>query len=197
MTDDEYAAYVRMRMWERTREGMVEMQERERAERRERERRERKFDEGVRERVRFEKAIEESLARGEGRRKGRVWRTVGKEYLGRWEHLRGDNNTEGKSLAELIFWPVESGKRRDISKDAVEQFMRQALVPLSASESGSETDKDALLPGVLKAERVRWHPDKIQHRHGALGIDEDVMRSVTEVFQIIDLMWNEVKEKQR
>lgn len=197
MTEDEYAAYVRTRMWERTREGMIEMQERERAERRERERRERKYDEGVRERVRFEKAIEESLARGEGRRKGRVWKEAGREYLGRWERLpRGDDNgAEGKSLAEMIFWPVQSGKRRDISRDAVEQFMRHALVPLS--ESGSEIDKDALLPGVLKAERVRWHPDKIQHRHGALGVDEDVMRSVTEVFQIIDLMWNEVKEKQR
>lgn len=107
--------------------------------------------------------------------------------------LRGDagdaGNAEGKRLGELIFWPVESGKRRDVSKEAVGEFLRNALVSGSGSDSQSKVD----LPGVLKTERVRWHPDKIQHRYGSLGIDEDAMRSVTEVFQIIDHMWNEEK----
>lgn len=195
MTDEEYAAYVRTRMWERTREGMLEMQERERRERREKARRERKYDEDVRERVRFEKAVEESLARGAGRRKMRVWRDRGKEYLGSWEGLDGllrDGDAQGKRLGELIFWPVESGKRRDVSREAVGDFLRNALV--SGSGSGSDSESTIDLPGVLKTERVRWHPDKIQHRYGSLGIDEDVMRSVTEVFQIIDHMWNEEKK---
>lgn len=208
MTDEEYASYVRTRMWERTREGMLEMQERERRERRERARRERTYEEDVRERVRFEKAVEESLARGAGRRKVRVWRDRGKEYLGRWGVLdgllRGDAGyagdaggyAEGKRLGDLIFWPVESGKRRDVSKEAVGEFLRNALVSESGSGSGSGSDSQSKvdLPGVLKTERVRWHPDKIQHRYGSLGIDEDAMRSVTEVFQIIDHMWNEEKK---
>jgi hypothetical protein len=67
----------------------------------------------------------------------------------------------------------------------VEEFMRRA--------PGAE---DGGLLSVLKAERVRWHPDKIQQRYGGLGVDEAVMRSVTEVFQIIDRMWSEAKEKQ-
>lgn len=196
MTDEEYASYVRTRMWERTREGMLEMQERERRERREKAKREKRYEEDVRERVRFEKAVEESLARGAGRRKTRVWRDRGKEYSKRWEVLdgllRGEGDSGGKRLEQLIFWPVESGKRRDVSKDAVGDFLGNALVAESGSESGSETKVD--LPGVLKTERVRWHPDKIQHRYGSLGIDEDVMASVTEVFQIIDDMWNEVKK---
>lgn len=195
MTDEEYASYVRTRMWERTREGILEMQERERRERREKAKRERRYEEDVRERVRFEKAVEESLARGAGRRKMRVWRDRGKEYSGRWEVLDGllrGGDAEGKRLGELIFWPVESGKRRDVSKDAVEDFLRNALVTGSGSGSDSEAKVD--LPSVLKTERVRWHPDKIQHRYGSLGMDEDVMASVTEVFQIIDDMWNKVKK---
>lgn len=82
----------------------------------------------------------------------------------------------------MIFWPVESGKRRDVNYDSVREFMRH---------NPAETD----LLATLKVERVRWHPDKIQHRYGRLGMDDVVMRSVTEVFQIIDRMWNEERER--
>lgn len=201
MTEDEYAAYVRTRMWERTREGMVEMQEQLQRERREKAKRERERErdvEGERERRAFERAMEESLARGRERKKGRVWRGVGEEYLQSWKRVdslregKHEITGGGKDLGELVFWPVESGKRRDVSREAVEEFMKFALVPASAAST--EKDGDALI-SMLKAERVRWHPDKIQHRYGALGIDEDIMRSVTEVFQIIDHMWNELKER--
>lgn len=201
MTEDEYAAYVRTRMWERTREGMVEMQEQLRREKREKAKREKERErdvEGERERRTFERAMEDSLARGRERKKGRVWRGVGEGYLRRWDNINslreGRHGETGgrKDFGALVFWPVESGKRSDISKETVEEFMRLALVPVSAASM--ENDGDALL-SVLKAERVRWHPDKIQHRYGTSGIDEDSMRSVTEVFQIIDRMWNELKER--
>lgn len=214
MTDEEYAAYVRTRMWERTREGMVEMQEAARRERAREKRRERErgveAEEGVRERVRFERAVEESLRRGEERRRGRVWRGVGEGYFKRWEEITTgtDRKGEGKKFEEMNIWPVQSGKRKDISREKVEEFICHALVPISTSSSksrkkdsgsgagnGAGNDSDSGLLSILKAERVRWHPDKIQHRYSALGIDEGVMRSVTEVFQIIDHMWNKVKEK--
>ncbi|RJE20891.1 hypothetical protein PHISCL_06787, partial [Aspergillus sclerotialis] len=83
-----------------------------------------------------------------------------------------------------------SGKRRDVSQAAVEEFMRHAPSP-----SGDCGDTPQDLMATLKAERVRWHPDKIQHRYGVLGIDDVVMQSVTEVFQIVDQMWNEAREK--
>ena len=76
MSEEEYAAYVRTRMWERTREGMLEAQEKLRDERREKEKRERKereWAEGRRERERFEKAMEESLRRGRERNGLGIW----------------------------------------------------------------------------------------------------------------------------
>lgn len=200
MTEDEYAAYVRTRMWERTREGMVEMQEQLNRERREKARKEKervRGAEGERERRAFERTMEESLARGRERKMGKVWRGAGEGYLNRWDVInslregRREETDGGKDMGELVFWPVESGRRGDVSREAVEEFVRLALVPVSAPEMGG----NEALASVLKAERVRWHPDKIQHRYSALGIDEDVMRSVTEVFQIIDRMWNELKKQ--
>ncbi|KAE8385289.1 hypothetical protein BDV23DRAFT_190930 [Aspergillus alliaceus] len=194
MDEEEYASYVRRRMWERTREGMLAEQERLRAERARERRREERMEEETRDRVRFERAMEESLRRGKERRRGKAWRGIWEEYVRSWGEVdravgeireggRGDAG-ERLKLRNLLFWPVESGKRRDVGRDAVEEFMRRA--------PGDGED----LAAVLKAERVRWHPDKIQHRYGALGIDEAVMRSVTEVFQIVDDMWSETKGKQ-
>ncbi|OOQ88120.1 hypothetical protein PEBR_13923 [Penicillium brasilianum] len=187
MSDEEYAAYVRSRMWERTREGMLEEQERLRAERQKAKRREKVSGEKERERWAFERAMEESLRRGADRKRRKNWDAVWKEYLARWEEIgrvveKGVAQTEpeaGESprLRNLLFWPVESGKRRDVSPESVEEFMRHAPT------------EDLL--ATLKVERVRWHPDKIQQRYSALGIEEEVMRSVTEVFQIVDRMWSE------
>ena len=68
-----------------------------------------------------------------------------------------------------------------MTPEAVQEFLKQA-------PAGD-------LLSTLKVERVRWHPDKIQHRYGVLGVDDKVMRSVTEVFQIVDRMWNEELER--
>lgn len=207
MDEEEYASYVRARMWERTREGMVEEQERLRAERarakaRENER-EGTSQRAWEERCAFERAMEESLERGARRRKMRVWEGVWMEYLARWEEIgrlasssssstpttaegekEKDTTTEQrKPLRNLLFWPVESGKRKDITPQSVEEFLRHA-----------PPAQDDLL-ATLKAERIRWHPDKIQHRYAVLGIDEVVMRSVTEVFQIVDRLWSAERER--
>ncbi|KAJ5112660.1 hypothetical protein N7532_000705 [Penicillium argentinense] len=206
MDEEEYAAYVRARMWERTREGMLEAQEKLREERRQAKMRENAARGRERERGAFERAMEESLRRGAERKKKKAWVGVWEEYLKCWEEIakivqknqgptstgssesRADESTSGgtgptsKPLRDLLFWPVESGKRRDVSPESVEAFMKHA------PPSGD-------LLSTLKVERVRWHPDKIQHRYGALGIDEKVIRSVTEVFQIVDRMWSEERER--
>ncbi len=39
----------------------------------------------------------------------------------------------------------------------------------------------------LKAERVRWHPDKTQQRFGG-EVDDGTMKLVTGVFQVVDAM---------
>ncbi|EAW14072.1 uncharacterized protein ACLA_071050 [Aspergillus clavatus NRRL 1] len=203
MSDEEYAAYVRSRMWERTREGMLEEQERLRAERARHRKRQDQSEAEARERMRFDRAMEESLRRGRERRAVKAWRAVWEEYQLAWEDvIRGVGAVAAggggkKRFRDLVFWPVESGKRRDVSREAVEEFMRRAPGSEAQTEDapGGEDDSSDLL-AVLKAERIRWHPDKIQHRYGALGIDETEMRSVTEVFQIIDQMWNETRAKQ-
>lgn len=206
MDEEEYATYVRAQMWTRTREGMMAEQDRLRAERRQAKIREegRQRQRGRdAEREAFERAMEDSLRRGQERRKGKAWKGVWGLYLEGWEGVQKavlrcqDSSTatadgggeEGKSggstaatpLRNLLFWPVESGKRCDVTPAAVEEFLKHA----------PEGD----LLSTLKVERVRWHPDKIQHRYGVLGVDEKVMRSVTEVFQIVDRMWNEERER--
>ncbi|RHZ71942.1 hypothetical protein CDV55_107900 [Aspergillus turcosus] len=202
MTDEEYAAYVRSRMWARTREGMLEEQERLRAERARHKQREEQSAQSQRERMQFEQAMEESLQRGRERRRLKAWKTVWDEYRRCWEEVNREVNvgeSERRAFRNLVFWPVESGKRRDVSREAVEEFMRHAPAEVSGVRDGDgdgdRADSAGLL-AVLKSERIRWHPDKIQHRYGALGIDESVMASVTEVFQIIDHMWNETRAKQ-
>lgn len=190
MSDEEYATYVRARMWERTREGMEEEQERLRAEKRKQKQQEEQGRTRERERAAFEQAMDESLRRGADRKRRRRIEEAWPVYVAKWEEVAkaaaaakgGDSEGgQGTALRNLLFWPVESGKRRDVEADAVRRFMRSA----------PSTD----LLATLKAERVRWHPDKIQHRFSVLGIDEVVMRSVTEVFQIVDRMWTEERER--
>lgn len=194
MSEEEYASYVRARMWERSREGIAEEQARLRAERMRAKAGEEEGRRRDQERRAFDAAMMESLSRGAERRKVKAWEGAWGKYVASWDEIGkvfGANestdaagSSSSSSLANLLFWPVQSGKRRDVSPDAVREFMRRA--PPSA---------DLLL--TLKTERVRWHPDKMQHRYGAQGIEDAVMRSVTEVFQIVDRMWNEERERKR
>ncbi|OJD10474.1 hypothetical protein ACJ73_09779 [Blastomyces percursus] len=219
MTDEEYAAYVRARMWEKTHEAIFEERERTKKER-ERQRDEDRRTQGRSEREAFERMIEESLQRGQERkvkkRTADVWLDIWRRYLDSWEDLnaraRAASSTSkhtgpsidkmnGK-LRNLIFWPVESGKRRDITPGAVETFMRNAPIPTPADSPAPASERRGKLQPqssnfltALKIERVRWHPDKMQHRYGALGMEEQLIKSTTEVFQILDRMWVEERER--
>lgn len=166
MDDEEYAAYVRGKMWEKSHEHIVEERRRREAER---ERRKAKEEEGRRWRV----GVEEALRRGEERRKRNRWKGIWEGYLGFWE--------EGKGR---ISWPVESGKMGDVGTGEVEKFFRGV---------GGVGGVD--LGEVLKKERVRWHPDKMQQRAGEVGIDGGTMKMVTAVFQVVDRLWGEIREK--
>ncbi|RAK97208.1 uncharacterized protein BO80DRAFT_482432 [Aspergillus ibericus CBS 121593] len=211
MDEEEYATYVRTRMWERTREGMEAERERLRAERarvnaKEREREREK--ERERERVRFEVEVEESLRRGRERRRREGWGVVWGRYCAGWKGVEGlvrengdgsgngggGEGKKGEGFAEVVFWPVESGRREDLGREEVQAFMR-GCAGVAGAGTGAGEGNGGLL-GLLKTERVRWHPDKIQHRYGSLGLDESVIRSVTEVFQMVDQMWNEERKKQ-
>ncbi|EEQ31344.1 hypothetical protein McanMca71_004546 [Microsporum canis] len=210
MTDDEYAAYVRARMWEKTHQGLLE----------ERERR-RKVREADRERAKgygnysgraetereaFDRMVEESLKRGKERKsrkeKTNTWLTIWKRYLDSWEELNAQvqegrpSSSAADSLRNTLVWPVESGRQKDANIDSVRQFLCNAPVPQITTEALSSTQsKHSNMLAVLKLERVRWHPDKIRHRYGALGVDEDIIKAATEVFQILDRIWVEEHAK--
>ncbi|KZZ87036.1 hypothetical protein AAP_05982 [Ascosphaera apis ARSEF 7405] len=207
MNDEEYAAYVRTEMWKKTREGMLAEREARQRQRRAWKREQERLDSLRRERNMFDKLMEESLKRGRERqsrkKEGEEWEDVWKKYTDSWERLNAhvsktktpDEQPDGEGnekaeLRNLIFWPVKTGKRKDISAEGVEAFFRHC-----PSMVGVDSPENFL--AVLKAERVRWHPDKVQHRYGGLDVETHTMQSVTEVFQIIDRLWTEAREKEK
>ena len=70
----------------------------------------------------------------------------------------------------------------DVGAGEVEKFFK------NAAEIGGVD-----LGNVLKKERVRWHPDKMQQRAGEGGIDRATMKLVTAVFQVVDRLWSEIR----
>ena len=228
MTDEEYTAHVRAKMWEKSHAYLAEerkLREEKKARQKEEERTEGKNEAGRGkkrpkrkkgasqeeeekhewknggDREAWERMVNEVLARTGPETKVGEWRAAWQGYVKRWEALREQmegqvqqnvkpSTNEGKKWREsMIPWPTKSGKMRDVSKGAVEEFLRKAL---SEDLDGGKDDRERLTK-ILKVERVRWHPDKIQQRYGALGIDERTLKSVTAVFQIVDRMWGEVK----
>lgn len=172
-------AHVRAKMWEKSHEFVVE--ERRRREER-RKNKEKKEEEGKA----WERGLEEALKRGEDRRRRSRWKQCWEGYLKSWEHL--EKYLERGKIRDRMRWPVESGKCEDVGKEEVENFFKNAPQPIMG-------ELEVNLGAVLKVERVRWHPDKIQQRFGSHGIDNETLRIVTAVFQVIDTMWSAVREK--
>lgn len=191
MTDEEYAEYVRARMWERSHEGIMQERERQRRENAKKKQRAEKEQWETQTRARFNEALDESLKRGEARKRAKARKAAWEKYLQSWEDLSTLSKDQcsgesGDALAHIrkhLHWPVTSGKRRDLTREEVKTFMQNS--PLENYLS------------TLKSERVRWHPDKMLHRYGGLGLGEEksLVKSITEVFQILDDLWIEEKER--
>ncbi|CUS08080.1 unnamed protein product [Tuber aestivum] len=171
MTDEEYAEYVRSKMWEKTHEHIIEeriRREEARRARRHRDKEEQKmWEEEERSRRREEKARRRlgDKARAENQWKG---------YLEKWREI-----SAGKVDGDIP-WPVESGELKDIEKAALERFYTDIRGCLGEDEG---------LVDVLKVERIRWHPDKAQQRWGKRGLSEEEQRGITAVFQTVDSLW--------
>jgi hypothetical protein len=182
MTDEEYTAFVRTKMYEKTHQHLIEEKTRRDAAKKERER---LAKEGAKEKQKaeiFQREVEESLKRGEERQRRKAWSERWETYIHKWEILN-------RGVAEVhiasIPWPTESGSRKDIQPKNIERFF------LYASTGGQPTKAE--LSKVLKVERIRWHPDKIQQKLGGQAVSEDVLQSVTSVFQIVDTLWTTVR----
>lgn len=171
-------------MWEKSHGYIIEERRRREEERRRRKDREWEEEKDGR---RWRDGVDEALTRGEERRRKGRWRGVWERYAKGWDALRfEDVGGERVRLRDKIAWPVESGSWKDVGKENVERFFGQA-----PQASGTGVD----LADLLKKERVRWHPDKMQQRAGNGGIDEGTMKLVTAVFQVIDRLRSETKAK--
>ncbi|RDW65468.1 hypothetical protein BP5796_10160 [Coleophoma crateriformis] len=188
MTDDEYTQYVRAKMFEKTHQHLLEEKaRRDEARAKAKEENERYAREGREERekaAKFRSQVEESLRRGEQRKSRKAWSEKWEQYVQSWEKL---GKGASKVAIASIPWPVESGKRKDIKLEEIERFF------LNAPSGGQPTETQ--LSKILKLERVRWHPDKIQQKLGGQDVDETVMQAVTAVFQAIDRMWSDMRDR--
>ena len=166
MDDEEYTAYVRGKMWEKSHGYILE----ERRRREEERKRKKAKDEAGRE---WQAGVEEALRRGEERRKMNRWKGGWERYLAGWGERKGK-----------ISWPVESGDMEDVRSGEVERFF-EGVGGIAGVDLGD----------VLKKERVRWHPDKMQQRAGGVGIDAGTMKVITAVFQVVDRLWSGMRER--
>lgn len=181
MTEEEYAAYVRQKMWEKTNAGLLEERARREEKRKEKEAQDKRRRELHEETLRGAKMEEDQRLK-------RRWEKRFAEYLKRWDEIPTTfSSSRPLPSAETILpWPIDSGRRDDISESAVRSFFIRGL---NAEEKGEKG-----LAAGLREERVRWHPDKVQQRLGG-EVQEEVMRDVTAIFQAVDRLWAEVKGK--
>ncbi|KAF2150079.1 hypothetical protein K461DRAFT_281324 [Myriangium duriaei CBS 260.36] len=198
MTDEEYVAYVKRRMWERLHPEEVrevrrrEERERERG-REKREREEKKYRKDEEEET-DPLGVQAALNRGTARRSKReVMRWVGlwRDYQARWAEVD----------VKRLPWPTESGAAPTVDERGVKEVkaffagVKAALPAILGEEGGEIKDEDvnAANKAVLKAERFRWHPDKMMQRFGKALEEGDVMSRITAVFQVIDGLLGELK----
>ncbi|KAL7784270.1 hypothetical protein V8C43DRAFT_293094 [Trichoderma afarasin] len=171
MTEEEYAAYVRQKMWEKTNAGLLEERER-RAE----ERRKRKEEE--RQNQKLHEEMDRSRRRAEERRRRRRWGDGWDAYTQAWSKWDG--------TLETLAWPVLSGQRKDVNEETVREFFIHGI--------GLEDVGEKEFAAKLKDERVRWHPDKIQQKLG-IQSGSDVIKDVTAIFQVVDRLWGQAMKK--
>ena len=202
MDDEEYAQYVRRKMWEKSREGVEAAQEQKQRARARRKTKDGEGEEkpqsrdGAHNNFAFDFEIDASLLRGQRRKDQKRSQELWKEYLQRWDELQSlaRNLTrtcggENLYLRNKIAWPVGSGKRKDVNPEEIESFVKKGTESLPIDD---QSTRESLFT-ALKGERVRWHPDKIQQRYGFMEIDEGTMKGVTAVFQVFDRMWNKLR----
>lgn len=217
MSDEQYATYVQTKMWEKKNPHIVLERQRAEKQRKEaEEEKARQREEFVRrkQRAAWERAQSEGARKFAGldgddkeyeyifdfkdmerpTREDRTveeqeYRTAWKEYLTAWDKLKlelletdgtlSEEPIESKQTrrppSKRIPWPVLQSKA--LTRPNMEDFMRHMLL-----EPGGPSKEQ-----MLKSERVKWHPDKVQQRFRG-EVDEGTMKMVTGVFQVVDAL---------
>ncbi|KKY20110.1 hypothetical protein UCRPC4_g04244 [Phaeomoniella chlamydospora] len=218
MTEEEYTAYVRRRMWEKSQEGHEEIRQAKAKERREQQRVKEQEQHDRRKRnkrtadssnSKYDRDIFDFDHRHATRSNEKAWNIRWRDYLQAWQNLDtvasktntsvSPNDVPTKpppSLKTLLSWPNLSNSASDINASELKSFFQHC--PPSSTLTSTSSSAPSILLATLKQERIRWHPDKIQHRYGRLGIEIDTktLARVTAVFQIVDELWIREKEKE-
>lgn len=180
LDDDEYAAYVRTKMYEKTHEYIFEerlKREKARIAAKERNKKEREeWEAAENERIRRDQARRQKPAKDKLKKRWEV-------YVAAWSQILAERKKDDSLTTTLIPWPVASGILKDVDRKQVEEFYLSA--PVDSGEEG--------LLNLLKTERVKWHPDKMQQRWGQL--ETEIMAGINATFQTIDSIWVELKDK--
>jgi hypothetical protein len=213
MDDETYAAYVQRKMWEKQNpEIVIERERMERKRKEEKVAKERRREEFIRAR---QKEAWDHAGRTRGSRDGdgddpldnrssgrgskahepdaEVYARAWAAYLSAWDALRAaltnadpTPSDPPQSPSKRIPWPTL--QNRPATRPNIEAFMRHA--PITKGESRDSARRLQ----ALKAERVRWHPDKVQQRFAG-AVDEGTMKVVTGVFQVVDGLVEEERKK--
>jgi len=140
--------------------------------------------------------IEESLRRGSARRAPKTWFDKWQSAWSsaeKWEIYAASWDTHVQGQRELrindIPWPVVSGKFEDLKVGSVKEFFMRA--PRERLWGGKSPTLEQL-QNLVKAERIRWHPDSIQRQFGGQGVDTEVMKAVNEVSSLINEVWSSI-----
>lgn len=219
MNDEQYAAYVQTRMWEKKNpQILLERERKDKQRREEEEERTKQREEFVRrkQRAAWDRAHQDGARKFAGldsdgeeryeyvldprgaskRSKDHAkdeYRHAWNAYVAAWDKLKlelleaRENQEESRndvSPSQRIPWPVLQSK--PVTKPNIEDFMRHA--PHAGSEDGPTKLQ------LLKMERVKWHPDKIQQRFTG-SVDEGTMKIVTGIFHVVDALLEDERER--
>lgn len=180
MNDEEYAIYVKRKMWERLHpEEAREIQARQQRQEQREKKKEKREKPGRERKVEVEEEVQAALDRGTARKWTNKWRA----YQGRWSDVDAGKETDG------FPWPTESLSRtgRNVADEArvfLEGVVKYALPAMVEKDEELEAAKRVM----LKAERFRWHPDKMTQRFGSRVVQWGEMEDVTAVWQVVDEM---------
>jgi hypothetical protein len=197
LDDDAFVEFVKEEMWKNTSENLERQRSKakqEREWRNERSKLQEKLKEYRKAKLRKQgildedqtMVVEEEQTDEVDQPKVNAWELAWDRYDKGWTALLVNaetvrDNHEGRDSVEyahaLIPWPVLSGQFDDVTKESVEEFFQKAP-PANVK----------ILP-LLKTDRIRWHPDKMQQQFGAKKLDGETLQHVTAVFQIIDRMY--------
>ena len=206
MSDDEYANYVRARMWEKSHGNILEeRKQRDTARQRQRDadRAQQATQRSAADRTAWNDMLHDSVGRRHEKVQQEMAMAAWRRYIEGWDCLQAmgksaraeasqdtfARDVDRVSGAKLIPWPTPSGQSEDVHADVVERFFRQSLAAISKASPTIE------LQAALKTERVRWHPDKMMQQYGLLGIDASTLQRITAVFQILDSFWTALKNQ--